>query len=185
MIPGSLVINWLVPEPFPGAGGDVGLFRMIRHLAEFGHRCRVYVVAYELMRNFSDDEVRAYILKYFGATRANYSRFYGTVEEADATFATFWPTAEEVLKLSNSGRKYYLVQDFEPAFYPREPNHYERAEATYRAGFRCLTLGPWLAKLLRARYAATADHFDFAVDKSIYRPREGRDRKNPRISFYA
>jgi hypothetical protein len=147
MIPGSLVINWLVPEPFPGAGGDVGLFRIIRHLAEFGHRCRVYVVAYELMRNFSDDEVRAYILEHFGPTRANYSRFYGTVEEADATFATFWPTAEELLKLSNGGRKYYLVQDYEPAFYLREPNHYERAEATYRAGLRCITLGPWLAKL--------------------------------------
>jgi glycosyltransferase involved in cell wall biosynthesis/predicted O-methyltransferase YrrM len=185
MIPGSLVINWLVPEPFPGAGGDVGLFRIIRHLAEFGHRCRVYVVAYELMQNYSDDEVRAYISEHFGPTRANYSRFNGTVGEADATFATFWPTAEELLKLSSGGRKYYLVQDFEPAFYPREPNHYERAEATYRAGLRCITLGPWLAKLLRVRYAAVADHFDFAVDTGIYHPQAGQRHKNPRISFYA
>jgi hypothetical protein len=40
-----------------------------------------------------------------------------------------------------------------------------------RAGFHCVTLGPWLAKLLREQYGATADHFDFAVDRRIYSPR--------------
>jgi len=182
---GSLVINWLVPEPFPGAGGDVGLFRMISYLADFGHRCRVYVATYDLMTDFSDEQVRAYVLEHFGPSRATYSRFHGTVEEADMTFATFWPTAEELLKLTNGGRRYYLVQDFEPSFYPHEPHHYGRAEATYRADLRCITLGPWLAKLLRTRYQATADHFDFAVDTNLYRPRPRRDDSRPRICFYA
>src|SRR4051812_1406689 len=107
MITGSLVINWLVPEPFPHAGGDVGLFRMISQLASFGHRCRVYVVAYELMRDFSDDQVRTYVSEHFGASRATYCRFHGAVEEADMTFATFWPTVEEMLKLSNGGARFY------------------------------------------------------------------------------
>ena len=185
MIAGSLVINWLIPEPFPGAGGDIGLFRIISYLAEFGHRCRVYVVAYDLMKDFSDEDVRAYLLEHFGSSRATYSRFLGKVEEADLTFATFWPTAEELLKLPNGGRKYYLVQDFEPAFYPREPNHYARAEATYRAGLRCITLGPWLTRLLRARYQAKVDHFDFAVDTHLYQPRPGKGTPQPRVSFYA
>ena len=185
MMARSLTLNWLVPEPFPGAGGDMGLFRMIGYLAGFGHRCRVYVVGYELMKNFSDDEVRAYVLEHFGSTAATYARFHGAVSDADATFATFWPTAEELLQLTNGGLKYYLVQDFEPAFYPCEPDHYDRAEATYRAGLRCLTLGPWLAKLLRARYHATADHFDFAVDTNIYHPRTRETGGGPRVSFYA
>src|SRR4030095_13855375 len=146
-----LVINWLVPEPFPGAGGDTGLFRIIRYLAEFGHECRVYVVAYNLMTTYSTEQVRAYIDKHFGPTPAEYHRWAGSVEEADATFATFWPTVENVLALPNGGRRYYLVQDFEPSFYPHEPHHYERAENTYRAGLHCITLGPWLAKLLRER----------------------------------
>jgi glycosyltransferase involved in cell wall biosynthesis len=180
-----LVINWLVPEPFPGAGGDTGLFRIIRYLAEFGHECRVYVVAYNLMTTYSTEQVRAYVDKHFGPTPAEYHRWAGSVEEADATFATFWPTVENVLALPNGGRRYYLVQDFEPSFYPDEPHHYERAVNTYRAGLHCITLGPWLAKLLRERYQATTDHFDFAVDTKIYHPRPVTRDSHPRVCFYA
>ncbi|HEV2096319.1 MAG TPA: glycosyltransferase family 4 protein, partial [Chthoniobacterales bacterium] len=60
----------------------------------------------------------------------------------------------------------------------------QRAENTYRADFHCITLGPWLAKLLRERYSATADHFDFAVETGTYWPR--RDLRVPsRVCFYA
>jgi glycosyltransferase involved in cell wall biosynthesis len=180
-----LTINWLVPEPFPGAGGDVGLFRLIRYLAEFGHHCRVYVVPYNLMNDYSTEEIRAYIGKHFGPTAACYEKWCGSVAEADGTVATFWPTVENVLTLPNGGRRFYLVQDFEPSFYPDEPEHAERAEQTYRAGFHCLTLGRWLAKLLRARYGARADYFDFAVDPEVYWPRLGPRTATRRVCFYA
>lgn len=180
----KLVINWLVPEPFPGAGGDVSLFRLPRYLAEFGHRCRVYVVAYSLMNDFTTEDVRAYIKQHFGESDAVYYRFENEIEDADCTFATFWPTAEILQTLPNGGRKYYLVQDFEPTFYPGDDFHTGRAENTYRMGFHCITLGPWLARLLRERYGVTADYFDFAVDPKIYWPRpKSGDRK--RICFYA
>jgi len=180
-----LRINWLVPEPFPRAGGDIGLFRLIRYLAEFGHTCQVYVVTYDLMRDFNTEEIRSYVQKHFGPTPAQYHRFAGSIEDADATLATFWPTVENLLTLPNGGRRYYLVQDFEPSFYPDEPGHYARAENTYRAGLHCITLGPWLAKLLRKRYHVTADHFDFAVDKEVFYPRELPHDTSPRVCFYA
>ena len=181
----SLVINWLVPEPFAGAGGDIGLFRLIRYLAEFGHHCRVYVVTYDLMKDFNSEEIRNYVQKHFGTTPAQYHRFAGSIDDADATLATFWPTVENLLTLPNGGRRYYLVQDYEPSFYPDEPGHYARAENTYRAGLHCITLGPWLAKLLRERYHVTADHFDFAVDKEVFYPREVARDATRRVCFYA
>ncbi len=180
-----LTINWLVPEPFPGAGGDVGIFRVIRYLAEFGHQCQVYVVTYRAMAGFSSERIRANIREHFGETPAQYHRFAGEIGNADCTFATFWPTVENLLGLLKGGRRYYLVQDFEPSFYPDEPHHARRAENTYRAGLRCITLGPWLAKLLRERYGATADHFDFAVDTKVYRPRPVERRAGRRVCFYA
>ena len=181
----SLVINWLVPEPYPGAGGDIGLFRLIRYLAEFGHRCRVYVVTYDLLKEFSSEEIRNYVQEHFGVTQAQYYRFAGSIEDADATLATFWPTVENLLTLPNGGRRYYLVQDFEPSFYPDEPGHYARAENTYRAGLHCITLGPWLAELLRERYHVTADHFDFTVDKEVFYPRDVARDATRRVCFYA
>ena len=180
-----LTINWLVPEPFPGAGGDVGIFRIIRYLAEFGHDCQVYVVTYQAMADFSTEQIRANIRKHFGETPAQYHRWSGDLGNADCTFATFWPTVEDLTGLLKGGRRYYLVQDFEPSFYPDHPLHRERAENTYRAGLRCITLGPWLAKLLRERYGATADHFDFAVDTQVYRPRPVERRPGRRVCFYA
>ncbi len=180
-----LAINWLIPEPFPGAGGDTGIFRTIRYLAEFGHECRVYVVPYSLMNDYSTERIREYISKHFGPTPAQYHRWMGYVGDADCTFATFWPTVENLLTLQNGGQRYYYVQDFEPSFYPNEPHHYARAENTYRAGLHCITLGPWLAKLLRERYSATADHFDFAVDSTIYWPRPSERLAAGRVCFYA
>ncbi len=183
--PAVLKLNWLIPEPFPGAGGDVGIFRIIRYLAEFGHDCQVYVVAYDLMNDFSSEQVREYVRQHFGPSRAGYQRWDGTVRDADATFATFWPTAENLLALPNGGKRYYLVQDFEPSFYPNDPPIYARAEATYRAGLRCITLGPWLARLVRSRYDARADHFDFAVDTKTYWPRPGLRSTPQKVCFYA
>src|SRR5689334_10283389 len=181
----NLLINWLVPEPHPGAGGDVGLFRIIRHLAEFGHDCQVYVVGYDLMKDYSTAEVRNYVKQHFGVTPAQYHRFEGSVGEADVTFATFWPTVENLLALPNGGDRYYLVQDFEPSFYPNEPQLYEEAENTYRAGLHCITLGPWLARLLRNSYGAMADLFDFAVDSETYHPRPVVRDIRQRLCFYA
>ena len=137
------------------------------------------------MNDYSTEQVREYVHRHFGPTPAHYHRFAGSVGDADASFATFWPTVENLLVLPNGGRRYYLVQDFEPSFYPQEPNHYERAENTYRAGLHCITLGPWLAKLLRARYQATADYFDFAVDTSVYYPRPVTHDPRRRVCFYA
>jgi glycosyltransferase involved in cell wall biosynthesis len=180
-----LAINWLIPEPFAGAGGDLGIFRIIRYLTEFGHDCQVYVVPHRAMAGFSTEQIRAYVRQHFGETPAPYHRWNGHIENADCTFATFWPTVENLTGLLKGGRRYYLVQDFEPSFYPGDLHYRHRAANTYRAGLHCLTLGPWLAKLLRARYGATADHFDFAVDTAVYSPRPVVQSANRRVCFYA
>jgi glycosyltransferase involved in cell wall biosynthesis len=179
-------INWLIPEPFPGAGGDTTIFRIIRYLAEFGHECRVYVLPYNLMNEYSTEQIREYVRKHFGDSQAEYHRWSGTVADADCSFATFWPTVEHLLTLPNGGRRYYLVQDFEPTFYAPGSEHALGAENTYRAGLHCMTPGRWLAKFLRERYQATADFFDFAVDTNVYWPRPNlREGKRRRLCFYA
>ena len=179
----ALQINWLVPEPAPHAGGCVGIFRLIRFLAEFGHSSSVYVFPSILMTDFRPEEIRDYVEENFGRTPARYQRWNGALDPADCTFATFWTTAETLLTLPPREHRFYLVQDFEPSFYPGDLQLQERAEKTYRAGLHCLTLGRWLAKLLRERYGAPADHFDFAVDPKIYWPRPGLRAAHRRVCF--
>src|SRR5437764_8512651 len=133
------------------------------------------------MAGFSTEQNREYVRQHFGKTLAHYHRWNGYIENADCTFATFWPTVENLTGLLKGGRRYYLVQDFEPSFYPGDVLHTRRAENTYRAGLHCITLGPWLAKLLREHYGAKADHFDFAVDSQVYRPRPVKRDSTRRI----
>ena len=179
-----LTINWLVHEPFPGSGGHTGIFRMIQHLTELGHRCHVHILPVHFMHTYSPARIQSYIDQHFMPTGAIYHRWDGTVSPADATIATYWMTVPELQKLEGTGKRYYLVQDFEPFFYPMG-SEYVLAENTYRSGLHCLTLGRWLAKFLHERYGAAADPFDFAVDTTIYYPRSVPAADHPRVAFYA
>ena len=62
------------------------------------------------------------------------------VPEGDTVFATWWPTAEYVAEYpASKGRKFYLVQDFEPWSGPKD-----RLEATWRQPFQKVTVSRWL-----------------------------------------
>lgn len=179
-----LTIHWLVSEPIAGSGGHAGIFRMIRHLVGFGHVCHVHLVPIQFMHSFSPAQIQHYVDEHFTPTGAIYHQWSGQIGPADATVATFWRTVPLLLQLPMPGRRYYLVQDFEPYFYP-VGTEYIQAENSYRQGLHCLTLGPWLAKLMREQYGAQADHFDFAVDTGIYHPAPVARPAHPRVAFYA
>ena len=53
--------------------------------------------------------------------------------EADAGIATLWVTAYALAHAPNMRRKFYLIQDYEPMFYPAS-TLYALAEETYRLG---------------------------------------------------
>ena len=92
--------------------------------------------------------------------------------DVDAAFATFWPTAYALLRWRGAGKRCYLVQDFEPNFYPAGTTA-GLAAATYRFGFEgvCNTIG------LAERYAAlggSTTAFTPAIDPRVFH-RRGRD----------
>jgi glycosyltransferase involved in cell wall biosynthesis len=179
-----LVLNWVVTEPYRGSGGHLGVLRMIQHLVEFGHECHVYIVPVIEMHNWSAGQIQKFVDQQIMRTGAHFHRWTGRTGRADATIATYWSTVNDVQQLPDPGRCYYLVQDFEPSFYPMGAD-YVLAENTYRQGFHCLTLGRWLSKFLRERYQAQADYYDFAVDHEIYWPQPQPRPPNPRVAFYA
>jgi glycosyltransferase involved in cell wall biosynthesis len=179
-----LTVHWLVSEPIAGSGGHTGIFRMIRHLVDFGHTCHVHMIPVNFMHGYTPAQIQQHVDDHFLATGAVYHQWDGRMGAADATVATFWRTVPPLLKLPMPGKRYYLVQDFEPFFYPMGVEYIE-AENSYRQGLHCLTLGPWLAKLMREQYGAAADHFDFAVDTQVYYPTAAARPAHPRVVFYA
>jgi glycosyltransferase involved in cell wall biosynthesis len=104
------------------------------------------------------------------------------IEDAHAIFATDWSSAYPVLTTPALGKRFYLVQDFEPWFYPAGSEAL-LAEATYRFGFHAVTAGAWLAQRMREDYGLAADHFDFGSDLSRYRLDPSVERTG--VCYYA
>ena len=80
------------------------------------------------------------------------------------------------------GVRFYLVQDFEPWFYPAGSEAL-LAEATYRFGFHGITAGRWLPRVLQDTYGMQADHFDFGCDLDRYFLDGAPERSG--VCFYA
>jgi glycosyltransferase involved in cell wall biosynthesis len=166
---GGLDIGWVVPVPFAGSGGHMTILRNVRFLQEFGHRCTVYL---DGSGRFNDaEELARFLRETFIDTGATIRLGYDEIANHDVLIATHWSTVAVVEASDCALRKLYFVQDFEPYFHPMSTD-WIQAEATYRQGFKCVTIGRWLTHLLRLRYHADADYIDFAVDTSTYYPRE-------------
>ena len=87
----------------------------------------------------------------------------------DAAIATLWMTTLPALKLRHVRRKLYLMQDWEPEFYPAGSVS-ALVEATCRFGFHAVCGGPAVAQAYR-ELGGAAEHFSYAVDLERFHAR--------------
>ena len=185
--PKQLSIHWLIPDFSPGGGGHMTIFRMIRWLEFFGHRCTVWI---NNPRPDVDATARyETIVKYYQTISAPVrplQRGQVPEEEADIVVATSWDTAYTATAMANVKQRFYFVQDYEPLFFPRG-SFALAAEYTYQRDLACICASPWLEQIMRERHGAWARKFWLAPDRYVYRPPVGERPVNaiPRIAFYS
>jgi glycosyltransferase involved in cell wall biosynthesis len=155
-----LTIAWMCTPPGPGSGGHTTMFRLVSALERAGHRCILYL---HDEHGWEIEQHERRIREWWPWVEAEVRDATAGIEDAHAIFATAWETAYPVLASPARGRRFYLVQDFEPAFYP-DGSESLLAEATYRFGFHGVTAGRWLSELLARDYGMTAEPFDFGRD---------------------
>jgi glycosyltransferase involved in cell wall biosynthesis len=159
--PGApLTIAWVCTPPAPGSGGHTTMLRLMSALERSGHRCILYL---RDEHGWALSQHEQAIRTWWPWVRAEVRDAAAGIEDAHAIFATAWETAYPVLSAPARGTRFYLVQDFEPSFYPAGSESL-LAEATYRFGFHHVTAGRWLSALLRREYGVPADHFEFGRD---------------------
>jgi hypothetical protein len=155
-----LTIAWVSGPAGPGSGGHTTMFRLVSALEQAGHRCILYL---RDEHGWELEPHRRTIRSWWPWIRAEVRDASDGIEDAHAIFATAWETAYRALASPARGARFYLVQDFEPAFYPAGSESL-LAEATYRFGFHGVTAGRWLAERLQREYEMTSDYFDFGRD---------------------
>jgi glycosyltransferase involved in cell wall biosynthesis len=180
---GPLSINWLVPDFSEASGGMLNVLRTIYNLELWGHTNRIYVVGKTTM---DGPRATAAARQHYFPVKSQVEIFAGKVADSDALVATHWSTAYAARALANTVGKFYFVQDVEPMFYPAGGLR-ELVKQTYRFGFHGITLGPWIAEVLRSEFGMSCAPFGFSFDREIYSPNGNRyfpEKKN-RVLFYA
>lgn len=183
---GPVTIAWIMSPPSANSGGHQNLLRFIDFAEKAGHRCKIYfytntpvVVNAKDMRRMMRDSGNYPDIK---ATMEMYDRDAGVDPSVQAIFATGWETAYPSFLDKSTAKRFYFVQDYEPAFYP-DGSESILAENTYRFGFHAITAGGWLSHKLHTEFGMPADHFDFAAESSNYYV-TNTGRRNE-IFFYA
>lgn len=168
---GSISTAWIMHPPGESSGGHQNIFRFIKYLEEAGHTATVYL--YHSHNHAIDAQYLQKLIKQSASYPKVKARFVaydpkvGVSPEHDAIIATGWETAYPAYLDASLARRFYFVQDFEPAFYPVGSEHVF-AENTYRFGFHGITAGPWLAQKLHDEFGMDTDYFEFGADVRNY-----------------
>ena len=151
------------------------IFRLIQMMERRGHRCAIFVFDPAGNERAGGGELRERILEHFIQIDAPVFNGLDYWIGADIGIATQWSTAYPLRDLPGCYEKVYLVQDFEPAFYPYSAE-YIWAEETYRMGYRCVAYTPWMAEILRSDYGLESEWFECGTDLETYTyTEEGRE----------
>ncbi|MGQ0521064.1 MAG: rhamnosyltransferase WsaF family glycosyltransferase [Actinomycetota bacterium] len=173
-------VNWFIPEiDSPFYGGINTAFRIADHLARNHGVVNRFVVWGRGPERF----VRTALAASFPAIADSPIVFHDVwlpesfeeIPPADVSIATLWLTAYQLTRFQGTRRKFYLIQDFEPVFYPAG-TMYALAEETYRLGLYGLCNTEVLQRVYEQEYGGTGRHFVPAVDRTIF---HADDRRPP------
>lgn len=105
------------------------------------------------------------------------------IPPSDYSVATLWTTAYVLLGVQNTGYKFYMIQDFEPAFYPAGST-YAQAELSYRFGFYGIANTQSIKEIYEKNYGGQAVVLKPNIDRSVFFPRSEELPSHPRRLFY-
>lgn len=157
-------IAFFIPPFVHGSGGIRTIAAYADALATKGHTCFLQVEG----ASPSNKKMLAAISSISKSSNVLVNFGWRSDDTFDLAIATIWYSAEFIHYLVNAPRKAYLVQDFEPYFYPRG-DLYLRARNTYQFGLHTITLGRWLQDKIKSECNQLPYLLDFGVDLLTYR----------------
>jgi glycosyltransferase involved in cell wall biosynthesis len=168
-------VNWFIPgvdSPFYG-----GINTMLR-IADKLARDHGVLNRFVTFGEPNEDFIRSAVAAPFPALQNSEVAFYRVdsnaslelVPYADASVATLWLTAYAVTHFPHTKRKFYLMQDYEPGFFPNG-TEFGLAEETYNLGLYGLCNTENLRNVYRDEYGGKSFAFSPAVDDRVFHAR--------------
>lgn len=178
--------HWYLP-PFDSAyyGGVMTILRLATHLRTVdGVRSRIFICGGCDPQSIAGKVGAAFpALADVPVVALDSPAALAAIPPSDYSVATLWTTAFVLLKVQNTGHKFYMIQDYEPLFYPAGST-YAQAELTYRFGFHGIANTVSLRDMYEQDYGGRAVVLTPNVDTRIFHPGPGLPAGGPRRLFY-
>ncbi len=172
----SLNLHIVIPDFSKGGGGHMTIFRMIKHLEDFGHKFHIWIKDYNKQNHkFGPQKT---IRNHFQDIKAQVSELntHFAYAHGDGLIATSWDTVEIVLNHKSFLEKFYLVQDYEPFFFAKG-SEFIKAEETYKKNIKTICASKWLDRLMRENFQKDSCFFNLSFNKEIYFPKNIKKEK--------
>lgn len=164
--------NWYMPS-FDNAfyGGIMTILRLAAHLQQAdGVRQRVLICGSCDPQVIAGKIAEAFpVLQGIEVRALDSASAIEAIPPADYSVATLWTTAYVLLKVQNTGYKFYMIQDYEPLFYPAGST-YAQAELSYRFGFYGIANTQSLRDIYAQEYGGRAVVLSPSVDTRVFYP---------------
>src|SRR5262249_18212125 len=165
------VVNWFLPDlDSPFYGGVNTVLRLADHLRRTHGVDNRFVFWATPNEPFFRSAIAAAFpdlahseIVFHDASRASVD----AVPSADVAVATLWATAYSVAQFTGAPRRFYMIQDFEPMFYPAG-TLYALAEESYRLGLYGICNTEHMRQLYETRYGGQGTSLLPAVDQGVF-----------------
>ena len=178
----SQTITFVVPGMIKGSGGHNKIISIAKLLASSG-----YTVLLTFTGPTADYPSPGQIAEDLDLDRHNIRVVYSAQVPAttNITIATYWATVYNVEKSQVwCGRRYHLLQDYEPYFFPMSTDYLLAVNAMQKE-YEKISYGPWVKRIIADRHNLTAQEMPFYIDKDTYHTRPEISRKHNRVLFFA
>jgi GT2 family glycosyltransferase/glycosyltransferase involved in cell wall biosynthesis len=169
-------VNWFLPDiDSPFYGGVNTVLRLADHLRRTHGVDNRFVFWADPNEPFFRSAIAAAFPDLASSDIAFHDASRPSVEAvppADVAVATLWATAYSVAQFSGAPRRFYMIQDFEPMFYPAG-TLYALAEESYRLGLYGICNTEHMRELYETRYGGQGMSLQPAVDPTVFHA-EGR-----------
>ncbi len=169
-------INWLVVNFNHPYGGVFTIFRAADYLESKGYNNKIIIYDnpnFDIKSKI--DSIKEYFSNLKEENFISLKNGMDDIPDSDIAIATFWTSCFYLLKLRNTRKKFYFIQDFEPGFYPPDST-YAIVEDTYRFPFHRIYNTEGLSKYIETNYenkGVKSMYFNPAVDdRYLYKPKE-------------
>lgn len=157
-------IAFIIGGLLRSSGGHSDILRLGTYLSKLGHN--VFYITYDDSKVYEMEQNACANLPDYKGTFL--PKYYLEKGRFDIGIATFWKSCYYLLAYQyNFAYKAYLIQDFEPLYYPMGDVSY-LALNTYKLGFHMISLVEWSSHQIENATDIKPDHIDYPLNTDQY-----------------